>query len=202
MQSNETLQEPVFDGDGRAFDKGSGFSLPASDSVTLGHLALKRGRFGEWIAGMWLQHHGFVVAFGAAGSSHDLIATHIQTDALQSVQVKTTTKRFRQSENKGQNPVYCWRLKASLGQKKAGVGSWDAAKSDRLILIALHNCGKVWVLDSEKHYLPNWETQMQIKILASDIESQEPFITIGGDLIGTMFVQEDFSTEIEPGLFD
>jgi len=198
MERNELSQEPVFDSEEFAFDKGLGFFALTRDHAAQGHLAAKRGRVGEWIAGLWLQHHGCVVTFGAAGSSHDLIATDIQTEGIQSVQVKTTTKRLE----RGTAAFYRWNLKASPSQTRKGNGRWDASKSNRLILVALGMMGQVWVIDSEIHALSDWKQSANIRFWACDLECGKPFVIIGGDLMSTMFMQEDLDTEITPSLFD
>lgn len=197
---NDLADEPDLLAVGDFPSKGRGFDLRQ-----IGHNAVQTGRIGQWAAGLWFASNGLTTTFGAEGSKHDLIVEHPTTHLIQSVQVKTTQPQKRTWYKKGlypKTPHYQWRLKASLGQKASGKGSWDAAQSDRLVCVAFNlERGMIWIFDSEVHDLRDWKTQMGIKILKRDVESTPPFLTLAP---GTcqMHAHTSIKLLVQPSLFE
>ena len=181
-------------------NKGRGFDLQQQ-----GHNALQSGRIGQWAAGLWFASHGLTTTFGAEGSKHDLFVENPVTNRIQSVQVKTTQPQKRTWDERrlhGKTPRYQWRLKASPAQRESKRGNWDAAQSDRLVCVAFNlERGMLWIFDSELHDLRDWKTQIGIKMLQSNVESEPPFLTLAP---GTCKMQTHVRIEVpmEPTLFE
>jgi hypothetical protein len=171
-------------------DKGLGL-----DFVAQGHRASNLGRLGEWAAGVWLMSRGYSVSFGAPQSKHDLIAENLETNEVKSVQVKTT-------QGDRERARYKWELKARKSQRDAGRGRWDAAKSQRLILVAVNaNQGSIWILDSDVHYLGAWQDQIVLTYPKCDLEAEAPFLILEPSAFDRLLGALPEHTT-EPSLFD